>query len=233
MEQFNQRIATELFWHLEAGTGALSISIYYFPVSLHLLTGPSSPPLTPPPRARTHWGMSRRTHTKWGPAHARHPSSPKPTSASVLNASIPPCSLRSLPIPGSAHPVHIMRRGGCGGWKEIVSLTQRTRRRRRSRQEHFERPRTGVQPSTLASPSGLWYDLTAPQFPINCVAITLKRCTGFIHIISVVSGTTESWGFEESNSLQHYLQSLWILFSDAATNWFEFGYAGVDVADPL
>jgi hypothetical protein len=25
MEQFNQRIATELFWHLEAGTGALSI----------------------------------------------------------------------------------------------------------------------------------------------------------------------------------------------------------------
>ena len=92
MEQFNQRIATELFWHLEAGTGALSISIYYFPVSLHLLTGPSSPPLTPHPRARTHWGMSRRTHTKWGPAHARHPSSPRP--ASVLNvpllASIPP-----------------------------------------------------------------------------------------------------------------------------------------------
>ena len=26
---------------------------------------------------------------------------------------------------------------------------------------------------------------------------------------SVVSGTTESWGFEESNSLPHYLQSLW------------------------
>ena len=92
MEQFNQRIATELFWHLEAGTGALSISIYYFPVSLYLLIGPSSPPLTPHPRARTHWGMSRRTHTKWGPAHARHPSSPRP--ASVLNvpllASIPP-----------------------------------------------------------------------------------------------------------------------------------------------
>ena len=59
------------------------------------------------------------------------------------------------------------------------------------------------------------------------ILITLYR------FYSVVSGTTESWGFEESNSLQHYLQSLWISFSDAATNWFEFGYAGVDVADPL
>ena len=87
--------------------------------------------------------------------------------------------------------------------------------------------------SALASKGGACDDLAGPQFPRNCVPITLKRCTGFIHIISVVSGTTESWGFEESNSLQHYLQSLWILFSDAATNWFEFGYAGVDVADPL
>ena len=96
IEQFNQRNATELFWHLEAGTGALSFSIYYFPVSLYLSTGPPSPPHShpPPPRARTHWGMSQRTHTKWpgGPTHARLPSSPRP--ASVLNvpllASIPP-----------------------------------------------------------------------------------------------------------------------------------------------
>ena len=95
MEHFNQRIATELFWHLEAGTGALSISIYYFPVSLYLLIGSSFPPLTPHPRARTHhdWGMSRRTHTKWGPAHARHPSSPRP--ASVLNVPL----LASIIVP--------------------------------------------------------------------------------------------------------------------------------------
>jgi hypothetical protein len=41
MDQFDQRIATDLSWHLEAGnsTGALSISISYAPVSLSVLTG--------------------------------------------------------------------------------------------------------------------------------------------------------------------------------------------------
>ena len=64
-------------------------------------------------------------------------------------------STELFPIPGSAHPVHIMRRGWCGGWKEIVSLTQRTRRRRRSRQEHFERG----QAYSFAFPGG-----AAPSF---------------------------------------------------------------------
>ena len=34
-------------------------------------------------------------------------------------------------------------------------------------------------PSTLASASGMWYDLTAPQFPINCGAITLIKLYRF------------------------------------------------------
>ena len=120
IEQFNQNIATELFWHLKAGTGALSssFSIYYFPVSLYLLTGLPSPPTShpPPPRARTHWGMSQRTHTKWGPAHARLPSSSRP--ASVLNvpqlASIPPYPRLGPPY------AHHETRGGRGVERDCI-----------------------------------------------------------------------------------------------------------------
>ena len=82
--------------------------------------------------------------------------------------------------------------------------------------------------NTLFGPSstgGGSSDLAGPHFPISRTN-NLKTLYRFY---SVVSGTTESWGFEESNSLPHYLQSL-DLFS---RHRFEFGYAGVNAADSL
>ena len=58
-------------------------------------------------------------------------------------------------------------------------------------------------PSTLASASGMWYDLTATQFPINCGAITLIKLYRFYsHNLS---------------SIWHYLQSLWFVFQSLPT----------------